>query len=1063
MSEPASPSPESAKTPVTAPIPVPAATPWFYSAWDMLLTAMTLGLAFLIASFAVRNSDFWQYLSAGRLLSEGNYSFGNDPFGYGQPEKYWVNHAWGFDWIIYQLYSKAGAPALVMLKALGIALMAGIVFLTARKGQPLWLFAVCTSLGILIAGPRLLLQPTLFSMAGVAATVVILLRVDSTKWKFLFPVIFCLWANVDQWFILGPAILLLLFIGDLLKKSGRQSGIAMIVSSLACLVNPHHYHVWQIPAELTSETLREVLTLPEYRAFFRGLLDDGVLSFNLQSGVVPQTLAFILLTLMTLIGFLTNLRRLHLGHVFILVLLFVVALRFARALPFLGMAMAPIAAHYLAMTADRLRTATLDENTRRSLRTARLGGRFITTILMAGLLFASWPGWLHVNWDIPQRAQRVAWEIEVDNGLERAALQLKEWRDSGKIPPEVRSFIFSPDFSYYCDWFCPGERHYFDFRFTHNLDIVENYVAAVMTTRPTVSADFQLVLSDFNLKAFFEKLNVGFVAWSSGSREENLRGLSLLLRVNYPKNRPDSPMYQFWDTKGRVNFLGFNAQSSLAPEKYAAMRFDPVRQAFTGDTSIPMSTEPVTVPTPVTFWEDYHQRPRKFSSYVDEAANLVEFQLAQFEKAYSISQNACVISALLSNGLSGALLREALLTGRVVPPLPHNSNLLATPLLAVRAARRAILENPDAPDGYYYLARAYAPNEGGLDTTEELRGWMVGTGYHRALARTTPQEQHRRRQVNYYGAAERLYGLHISRNEYDLAVEAYELMLKSFWIDPPVNLRTDKERQEFYTHLQNDIRFPSREGQQIHPRDFIKKIEDRYENLTRDNHVNDPYDRGMIAASPPGENRPYFGLIREAINEFQKVDWDKETFAKRINGLLFLSTLYFRSGQVEEAYQVLGELQKSDELMKNPQFQIAYIPLFIQAKFVQGELDDAINSQRNFLSEMLKLEGARLEIPLKILPPEVWEIAMSLTFQPSGNFVSMLQLSYFSAIQKQRNLLVIESEIMAKLGLMALDAGHNQEALRFFEKSLKPRAGVGVEFPSKAIVKRYLSAMNSVK
>ena len=84
------------------------ATPWYFRASDMMLAAMALALAFLLASYAVRNADFWQHLAAGRLLAAGQYSFGVDPFGYGQPDKYWTNHAWGFDAVIYQIHQRLG-------------------------------------------------------------------------------------------------------------------------------------------------------------------------------------------------------------------------------------------------------------------------------------------------------------------------------------------------------------------------------------------------------------------------------------------------------------------------------------------------------------------------------------------------------------------------------------------------------------------------------------------------------------------------------------------------------------------------------------------------------------------------------------------------------------------------------------------------------------------------------------------------------------------------------------------------------------------------------------------
>src|SRR5437879_1759934 len=56
---------------------------------DWGLAAVVLVLAFLLASFTVRNSDFWQHLAAGRLYAHGHFNFGVDPFTYTTGNSYW--------------------------------------------------------------------------------------------------------------------------------------------------------------------------------------------------------------------------------------------------------------------------------------------------------------------------------------------------------------------------------------------------------------------------------------------------------------------------------------------------------------------------------------------------------------------------------------------------------------------------------------------------------------------------------------------------------------------------------------------------------------------------------------------------------------------------------------------------------------------------------------------------------------------------------------------------------------------------------------------------------------
>src|SRR5262245_36215616 len=122
---------------------------------DRAVAFVLLVLTFLLASFAVRNSDFWLNLAAGRHVVQGGFaSFGSDPFSY-TTTKYWANHAWLFDVILYGLTSLAGgidAPAagivLVGFKALLIVALAVTLLACGRPGRSLWAPVFCTALAI---------------------------------------------------------------------------------------------------------------------------------------------------------------------------------------------------------------------------------------------------------------------------------------------------------------------------------------------------------------------------------------------------------------------------------------------------------------------------------------------------------------------------------------------------------------------------------------------------------------------------------------------------------------------------------------------------------------------------------------------------------------------------------------------------------------------------------------------------------------------------------------------------------------------------------------------------
>src|SRR5262249_44006078 len=142
---------------------------------DAILVGLTLLFAFLVATFAVRNSDFLLRLATGRALLEGKYHFGVDPFTHSSGA-YWANHSWLYDVIVYGLYLLIGATGLLVLKALAVAATAEVMLRTSRRLRTLWVPALSAILALLAMSPRLLLQPVVVSYLFLALTLYFLLR-----------------------------------------------------------------------------------------------------------------------------------------------------------------------------------------------------------------------------------------------------------------------------------------------------------------------------------------------------------------------------------------------------------------------------------------------------------------------------------------------------------------------------------------------------------------------------------------------------------------------------------------------------------------------------------------------------------------------------------------------------------------------------------------------------------------------------------------------------------------------------------------------------------------------
>ena len=158
-----------------------------------------------------------------------------------------------------------GGALLVVLKALLIVVLAALLLSVRRPGSRLGLPVLCTLLAVLAMSPRLLLHSTCLSYVFLGLTLWLLWRSpagpstprqDLKRYAPLL-LLFVLWVNVDSWFLLGPLLAALFWLGERLLPErgdcdgGRRTPAWLCLAGLAvCLVNPHTWHAFTLPVDL---------------------------------------------------------------------------------------------------------------------------------------------------------------------------------------------------------------------------------------------------------------------------------------------------------------------------------------------------------------------------------------------------------------------------------------------------------------------------------------------------------------------------------------------------------------------------------------------------------------------------------------------------------------------------------------------------------------------------------------------------------------------------------------------------------------------------------------------
>jgi hypothetical protein len=746
-----------ASTPSPAAAPRPVAWPGWFAGVDAALAVLAVTLGFLLASFAARNSDLWLHLAAGKRLVAGEYRFGSDPFSYTAADRVWVNHSWLFDLGAYLLYGGAGF-VLVFVKALAVAAAAALLLAIRRPAFPLWPWTICVTLALLSAAPRLQLQPYTASFLMLALTLFLVFRLPSPPGSWRLPVAvgatFWFWANLDSWFVLGPLTLGLLLLGEAVQRyalrraDGADAGPdplglpdastlarALLVGIAACMLNPHHVRVWELPFEVAGSEAAAADPLFK-QSLLVSPLDDSYREWP-QLGANPSGLSYAVLLIGGGLVVGIGAARVRLANLALWLGFAALSLRTTYAIPFFAAVAAPLVAAELNALSARVRSGTWADPRTRFLLLGSAAGRVLSVLGLVALCALAWPGWLHPVQGTPADTRRVAWAVEPDPALVRAAGQFREWRESGSLPADAKGLIASPDLANYCAWYAPREKVFLNSRFNHHRVELPEFVAARAALGLTRAQGADDSPRPVQVAEVLTRHGAEYLGFHDRLRRN---GLTATLRL-----WEDPGSWSTWYLDGRTVVAGWRAPGAAGSRTFDRLRVNPVVSAF-GPRVERVPPGSVQPPPPERDWAADFLRPvRPAPPEADEALGWLDYKQALrarqarlYQLALGFHRNVPGVPVPLHGpGLVQEVAEAQVLAGaEPFVPEPGDGSFPALPVLAVRAARRAIAANPDHPDGYFALARALADRHLPLNETERALGQV--TAYRQCLDRFPP-------------------------------------------------------------------------------------------------------------------------------------------------------------------------------------------------------------------------------------------------------------------------------------------------------------------------------------
>lgn len=695
----------------STPLPPPTSAPPLSSkggAANKLLALCLCVLAFLLASTPANNSDLWRHLASGRWLSSGRFRayLGANPFSSNTQGVFWVDHTWLSDFLLFQLYKRGDGAALVVGKAVLTALLAALWFCFRRRGEEMGVIALAGLAAILTLAPWLVLQPILLSLLGVVLTLYLLERPSLLEGaaaeraraaRWLLVPMFALWANLDGWFVLGPILVGLYAMGELLRRSlGSRSvsegtstrayatgSVLLFCAGLAaCLATPYHYRIFAWPTPLglthTEQALQhdphgQNLVLSPFAAPFAALPVFRS----------PGAWAYYFLLAASAASFVLTIRTLHPGRLLVCLALAALSIYQARTIPFFAVAAAPLLA---------LNVQEWSRNHPMFLRSLAFPTRWAGVIVGTILLVLAWPGWLQ-----PAPYQPRGWTIVPDESLVRMAERVKRWHKEGRLPSDRFVLTFSPEAAHHLAWFCPREKGFVDSRWPLFEGVADDYVRMRRCLLQEGGADSELA-------SLLDAHHIDRILLHDSDWRRTARAYRHLFSA-----KPDWELLAveggatLFRRAGGVSPLFAPATGGLHPP----LAFDFRRAAYhpTLDRCAPPAPPPPQAPR----WFDAFRRrfPSRSADQEEAALYLLSFDL---HHARLVRQGVLVQAAGLIGCGEG---REATTTASTLavrltltPLLPsayHDEPLL----LAVRAARRALAGNPQDAAAFLRLGQAY--------------------------------------------------------------------------------------------------------------------------------------------------------------------------------------------------------------------------------------------------------------------------------------------------------------------------------------------------------------------
>jgi hypothetical protein len=329
---------------------------------DRILLALLFATAALLVFYRIQDYDFFWHIANGKAMVQQGRIINEEIFSYTRPGTAFSNHEWLAQIIFFIIFSSTGPIGIVTVKTLLVALLALLLFKTARFYGVDLIWAGLLAAFVIFEGlARYRERPEIFSLLSIGLLSFLLSGYVAGKLKkqflYVIPCVLVLWDFLHG-ALFGVVFLVSYVTGESTKHFLRNSLLKRQVAP-AIDGGRNIVTLWTITGISLAAMLINPYGLRSYNIFVEFLKKNPMIMTTNEFAPPSFELfpAFWILLLLVLLLSVIFPKKADITHIFIMFPFAALALKYNRVTPFFGIVAVPSLATYIATIYEKFSAA----------------------------------------------------------------------------------------------------------------------------------------------------------------------------------------------------------------------------------------------------------------------------------------------------------------------------------------------------------------------------------------------------------------------------------------------------------------------------------------------------------------------------------------------------------------------------------------------------------------------------------------------------------------------------------------------------------------------------------